>query len=262
MTALEALVELLARVGASQNVSVAITEVELSRWPALAVHELKTKLLLTKASPSASTVCPGCEQQCTMPVIFPAADKNASAAFVLCDKRDDTNRVRVPAEQLRQWKCGAEAVGVFVAQCLGLQAGAPRTIGDGLWELGLVRGTKRSQMICLRANGVLELVVGRNQVPLADLVRFEDEGYAVDATIIRQFADTANTGDSRYTPSNARQEARKLSTKDLHESWRRAYRELKKRRPEMSDVWHSQQIAKQTISAGRSAETIRKHMTR
>jgi hypothetical protein len=197
-----------------------------------------------------------------MPVIFPPSDKNGSAAFVLCDKRDDINRVRVPVEQLRQWKCGAEAVGVFVAQCLGLQAGGPRTIGDRLWELGLVRGTKRSQMICLRANGVLDLVVGRKQVPLADLVQFEDEGYSIDATIIRQFADSASTGDSRYTPSNARREARKLATKDLHESWKKAYRELKRRRPEMSGVWYSQQIAKQTLSGGRRAETIRKHMTR
>ena len=74
--------------------------------------------------------------------------------------------------------------------------------------------------------------------------------------------DAATTGDSRYTPNNARREARKLDTKALHESWRKEYRALKQRRPEMSDVWYSQQIAKMDIAKGRSAETIRKHMKR
>jgi len=128
--------------------------------------------------------------------------------------------------------------------------------------LGLVRSKKRSQIVCLRANGELELVAGGNTLALAELVRFQNERYSVDAQAIHQLVDIANTGDNRYTPSNARQEARKLETKELHESWRKAYKEMKRRRPEMSDVWCSQQIAKQPISAGRSAETIRKHMKR
>jgi hypothetical protein len=69
-------------------------------------------------------------------------------------------------------------------------------------------------------------------------------------------------GDHRYTPNNVRREARKLDTQALHESWRKEYQALKQRRPEMSDVWYSQQIAKMEIAHQRSAETIRKQMTR
>ena len=79
---------------------------------------------------------------------------------------------------------------------------------------------------------------------------------------IRQLVDTATTGDSRYSPSNARRETRKLDTKALHESWRKEYRAFKKRHPGMSEVWYSQQIAKKDVAKGRSAETIRKHMNR
>ena len=50
----------------------------------------------------------------------------------------------------------------------------------GLWELGLVTGKKRSQMVCLRADEALELVAGQNAVPLAELVRFGADGYSVD----------------------------------------------------------------------------------
>ncbi len=46
----------------------------------------------------------------------------------------------------------------------------------------------------------------------------------------------------------------------MYEAWRKAYRDLKKQRRNMSDVWYSRQIAKMNIANGRSAETIRKHM--
>ena len=71
-----------------------------------------------------------------------------------------------------------------------------------------------------------------------------------------------STGDARYTPSNARLEARKLETQALHKNWRKEFRALQKRRPGMSDVWYSEQIARMEITPKRSAETIRKHMKR
>ena len=91
-------------------------------------------------------------------------------------------------------------------------------------------------------------------------MRSGKEGYSVDCEAIRQLVDTATTGDSGTRP--AMREARKLETQTLHEGWQKEYRAQKKRRPEMSDVWYAQQIAKLDIGKGRSAETIRKHMTR
>jgi hypothetical protein len=55
-----------------------------------------------------------------------------------------------------------------------------------------------------------------------------------------------------------RREARKLNTQALHEKWRKEYRALKQHRPDMSDRWYSQQIARS--ETGHSAETIRKNM--
>jgi hypothetical protein len=262
MTPMEALLELLERVGASQGGAVLVSEEEFSRWPAEAVRELKSQKLLVKASPAASVVCPGCEQECTMPVHTLPIGTGAAASFVVCDKRDDINRVAVSAERLRQWRCGVEAVGAFVARSLGLRSDSQLKAEAGLWELGLVAGKKRSQMVCLRANEALDLVAGQNAIPLAGLVLFGAEGYSVDTRAVRQLVDAATTGDPRHTPSNARREARKLDTQALHESWRKEYWALKQRRPEMSDVWYSQQIAKMDIAQRRNAETIRKHLKR
>jgi hypothetical protein len=142
---------LLARVGASHSTAVLVSEAELSRWPADAVRQLKSQKPLIKASPAVSVVCPGCEQECTMPVHTPPTVTGPAPSFVVCDKRDDISRVEVPAERLRQLRCGAEAVGAFVAQSLGLRSGSQRRVDAGLWEVGLVTGRKRSQMVCLRA---------------------------------------------------------------------------------------------------------------
>jgi hypothetical protein len=80
--------------------------------------------------------------------------------------------------------------------------------------------------------------------------------------VIRQQSDQATPENDRYTPNNGRREVRKLNTRGMHDSWQKEYRKLKKSRSGMSDVWYSQQIAKMAIADGRSAETIRKHMTK
>ena len=115
-------------------------------------------------------------------------------------------------------------------------------------------------MLCLEASGTLTLVIGNSKVPLAEFIEFHKGAYTLDAVQIRRLADSAITADDRYTPSNARREARKLDTQAMYESWRKEYRALRKKRPGMSDVWYSQQIAKMDIAHGRDAETIRKHM--
>jgi hypothetical protein len=73
-------------------------------------------------------------------------------------------------------------------------------------------------------------------------------------------ADSSTTADERYTPSKARIEARKLDTQAMYASWQKAYRASREKRPDMGDVWYSQQIAKTDIANGRDAETIRKRM--
>ena len=70
-------------------------------------------------------------------------------------------------------------------------------------------------------------------------------------------------GEARPTGRNvstARREVRKLNTQNMYKSWQKAYRSAIKERPDMSDIWYSQHIAKMQIAKKRNAETIRKHM--
>lgn len=71
-------------------------------------------------------------------------------------------------------------------------------------------------------------------------------------------ADTSAAEKARG--STVRRAAGKLRTQDRYKQLQIAYRAAKKERPNMSDVWYSQHIAKMPIAKNKSAETIRKHM--
>jgi hypothetical protein len=233
---------------------------ELSQWPAAAVAAMKSQKLLARARPAVSVVCPGCERECVMPVHTVPAGPRGPASFIICDKRDDINRVSVSAKRLIQWRCDADAVCGFIGASLGLRRSNQHPADAGLMNIGIASGGKRSQMLSLRADGELALVAANNAVPLVELVGYRDGKYSVDGDRIRQVVDSVTTADPRYTPSNARREARKLATQALYDAWRKAYRDLKKQHRNMTGVWYSRRIEKMDIANGRSAETIRKHM--
>ena len=66
--------------------------------------------------------------------------------------------------------------------------------------------------------------------------------------------------DPRYIRSDVKREARKLDTQAMYKEWQKEFRSLLRKRPDMSDVRCSRQIAKMRIAQGRHAETIRKKM--
>lgn len=260
MTPQAALIELLARVGARNGTALLVSDEDLKQWPSAAVAAMKLQKLLARARPASSVICPGCELECIRPVQTVPAGPRGPASFIVCDERSDINRVPIAAERLTQWRCDANAVCGFIAASLGLRCSDQHTADNGMLNIGIVRGEKRSQMLCLRTNGDVALVAANDTVPLAEVVSYRDGEYLLDGAMIRRLVDTATTADPRYTPSNAKREARKLDTQAKYEDWQKAYRELKKRQQDMSDVWCSQQIAKMDIAKGRDAETIRKHM--
>lgn len=85
----------------------------------------------------------------------------------------------------------------------------------------------------------------------------ERVGIAIDEYLITQQITVSLT---TAMPNNAKREARKLDTQAMYKQWCKEYRILKKNRPNMSDVWYSQQIAKMEIAHDRNANTIRKQM--
>ena len=261
MTPCAALGELLARVGARPGAAATVNTEELNQWPQAAVSALKLQGLLLKARPAQSVVCTGCEQECSMPVHTVQRANAPVASFVVCDKRSDTNRVAIAPARLALWRCDAKAVCEFVAASLGLQQTTVPPPDDGSLLIGVARGSKRTQMLCLRVvQGHLRLVAGADGLPLTDVIVFENSCFTLDQVAIRHMVDAATTADPRHTPSAVKREARKVETQAMYATWQKAYRALLKKNPGKPDVWYSQQIAKLSIAQGRDASTIKKHM--
>jgi hypothetical protein len=261
MKAIDALIELLDRVGTCRGKAVFVNDEALLQWPKAAVKAMKSQKLIVKAQLAASAVCQGCERNCVMPVHSLSATTGKTSSFIVCDKRSDVNRVPVTAERLKQWQCNSDMVCRFITTSLALRQ-TVKKVDDGRCEIGMVSGDKRSQMLCLEVSGTLTLIAGSSKVPLAEFIEFQDGTYVLDDVQIRQLVDSATTADIRYTPSITRREARKLATQAKYLRWQKAYRVLRKRRPDESDVWYSQQIAKMEIGKGNDPETIRKQMKR
>jgi len=132
--------EVLARVAARRGFPALILQAELDGWPAAAVAAMKEQGLLTRTSPAVSTVCPGCEDACRMPVeILP--DPREPAAFIVCDRRDDINRVPVPPGHLEQWAATGQAIAGMLARLLGLYPPEGQGPDPARWEVGLLKGT-------------------------------------------------------------------------------------------------------------------------
>lgn len=233
---------------------------QVRRWPKGAIDTFQDAGWLKAADLAETVECPGCEENCPMPVeIFPTDDGQAIRAFVACEDRN-FGRVKIPPARLQQWRLTQGQLARWIADTLTLRFSGKRLDGGSLLELGLVSGEKRAQMLCLHTAGELALVAGSNRIPLVNAIQLIDGALSLDTDLIRQLVDSAATGDARYTPNTARREVRKLETAAMHEQWRKEYRALKKSRPNMSDAWYSQQIAKMECAHGRSAGTIKKNM--
>lgn len=261
MTPQVALIELLARVGASDGATAWVSTQELTQCPDAAVAAMKRQGLLLKARAGNSAVCPECEDECVMPVHVVSRGDESPTAYIVCDKRSDVGRVDVSLDRLQQWQCSPEMLCAFVATTLGLrQTDKRRPASADFLEIGMATGEKRTQMLGLKCDGELRLVAGAGELPLADCVTFDGNAYSLAGATIRLLVDAATTADKRYNPSNAKREARKLDTQAMYAEWQKAYRELKKKRKDMPDTWYAQQIAKQSVAKGRNADTIKKHM--
>lgn len=261
MTPQEVMENLLGRIACSEDGVAWFAAHEVQQWPTEAVHALKEQQLLKRSRDANTAVCDGCEEACVLPVQSVCNSSGEAISFLLCTLRSDTNRVMVDSSRLRQWRAGIERLCDFVAADLGINRSKAHQEDDSLYPIGLFQGKQRGQQLMLRMDTPLMLVSGDHSVPLLDLTDFEQDRYTLNRTIVSQLVDHANTADERYTPSTIRRKAGKLKTQERNERWQKEYHRLKRKNPKQSDVWISNQIARnQKLSEGKSSETIRKQM--
>lgn len=264
MTESDLLEQILDRLGRAESAEEFFGTDEAADWPGGALDKLTKAGLLKRAEPAQSIECKGCERYCFMPVhALPAEGNRAARAFISCDKPEDFGRIPVELSRLTQWKITGGSVAQAVAGLLGFTKPSQEDGASGKrWKLGQIRGKEHKGEVNLAVENGVTLTVSGHTVVVAEIVTFEGGVLSIDRDELRRLVDKpgGQPGAHRYAPSIARRESRKLDTQQVYQSWQKAYRDLKRKRNKMSDVWYSQQIAKSEIANGRNAETIRKHM--
>ena len=197
MTPRAVLTELLDRVAAQQGKAVLLGTYELAQWPAEPVTTLKSQRVITKARPAASTVCPGCERECAMPVDRLYGTGRTPSAFVVCDKRSDINRVAVPISQLEQWQASGDSIADLLARLLGLQRSGADAASEGRWEVGVFKGAKHAGHLVLQASNGLTLELAGHSIPLSEVLAFEGDSFKLDERALTRRVDqpVAGAGD-------------------------------------------------------------------
>ncbi|MBL8419992.1 MAG: hypothetical protein JNK92_05085 [Dechloromonas sp.] len=192
----EVLPAVLDRLAAADGEVALFSERELAEWPAAALARLKTEGLLVKGPPADTLTCPGCEEDCTMPVEIVTTAGGAMRAFVVCDKRDDVARVAVGRDLLEQWTCSPERVADVLARLLCIR----RNNGDTAalrWDVGVLRGVKGSAHVVLGIERELRLTIAGHSLPVVDVLELGDKELNIDRRALLRCVDNpvAPAGD-------------------------------------------------------------------
>ena len=226
MTADEVLIELIDCLASVRGNSVMISNSELANWPADIVSAVMAQGLLSQTRPAKSTVCPGCERECVMPLHFMSNLAGHSQALIVCDKRDDVSRVPVPLEALEQWHSSADALADMLAQLLGLRRSGAASSEPTRWEIGLFKGAKHSSHLVLYVDGGFLLSLAGHTISLVEVLTFDGKLFKVDKRKLNQFADQPALGGGDIESAAQRRERLKKRELELKKKGVKAFQKI------------------------------------
>ncbi len=233
---------------------------QIRQWPEGALEIFLNAGWIKPKEPAKSVVCPGCEENCFMPVhVSPTVNAKTIRAFVACDRRDDMGRIPIPLDYLKQWQITERQVAGWISQELGIKSKPKKDKKTKIFLLGDLQGNKKTGSLELVCGERVSLKVSEYSLLLNEIIYFENSGIKIDQKAIFNMVDRSPPAN-RYDPSIARREVNKLDTQARHKGWQKAYRELKRKNSDRSDNWYALQIVNMHIGKNYSPETIRKNM--
>jgi hypothetical protein len=178
---------MLSRLSACYGGVTFFSTIELHEWPKSAVSALKKSGLLTQATPENSVTCDGCEQQCQMPIEIVSRGARL-AAFVVCDKRPDINRVYLPLEGLERWQTSGEAVAAFLAATLGINRPPSVAMQSNRWNVGRLKSERVDSVALTIADG-LTIEVAGHPVPVDEVLSLKGGRLVLDKQTMNACVD-------------------------------------------------------------------------
>lgn len=216
---------LLDRLAAAAGEVALFSERELAEWPAAALAQLKAEGLLVKGPPADAVVCPGCEEDCTMPVESDTTASGALRTFVVCDKRDDVVRVAIARDLLEQWTCSPEQVADVLARLLGIRRSGSDTTARR-WDVGVLKGVKGSAHVVLAIENELRLTIAGHSLPVVDVLELGDKGLIIERRALLRCVDNPVVAAGGQESAEQRRERLRRRRNELKASGVRNYNQV------------------------------------
>lgn len=255
MTLDDVLQELIIHLESGDKVNIGWEQVRY--WPEGAIEIFLEAKWIEPSTSTNTLVCPGCEENCFMPVQVRKSPKKETQAFVACDIRDDMGRVPIPLDHLNQWQITPYQVARWIHKTLGLKGQPKQDAKAGTIRIGTMQGKKESGEIFLTTIPPVSFHTCGKPIPFGDIAFMKDQQPALDVSALKRLVDrSAGEEKQEYEPSVVRREARKLKTRERHKGWQKACRELGQEHPKWSGERIALEISNMKIGTGVEPATI------
>ncbi len=254
MTLEDVLEDLINRLEPSGDKTISWDQVQ--RWPEGALEMFQNEGWIKPALFAKSVVCPGCEENCYMPVQAQTKNGQPTRIYVACDYRDDMGRIPIPQEMLQQWQITEDQVARWITRSLGIKGKPKKDKKSGTTHIGNFQGKKKSGLLQLDCQAPVSLKTSNHSQPLIEVFDIKENQLLINFESVTKMMDRTPPKKS-YTPQVHRREARKLETKQKHQRVKKTYLQLKREKPGRSDSWYALQMELKGVE-GYDSETIRK----
>ena len=188
MTLQDVLQELIQRLGSGGDSTLAWEQVR--EWPKGTIEAFQKAGWIKPTVAASSVECPGCEENCFMPVhVLPARNEQPARAYVACDRPADMGRVKIPISRLQQWQITEAQVACWASGALGLKGKPERDKSSGAFKLGNLQGKKRVGSLEFNTAESVSLKVSGHSLPLSEVVIFEWDHPRIDRAAILNMVD-------------------------------------------------------------------------
>ncbi len=192
----------------SDTTSITISQYETKGWDPAKYKALLTSGLLTESIPLREIQCDRCELQCAgLPVI-----RRGDRYWILCENRDDVNRIPVSESQMQSYCFSIEALKDYLFQLFNCQPYISNSQeSSDSFIIGVVHSGKLRLVPKLSYRNLKWIIEsGGNELCLNDLFGFDGESYVLQSAQ-KEYLLTAEKSDE---PRDLRR-ARLLATVNL-----------------------------------------------
>lgn len=225
---------------------------------------LANKIIIPK--PTATAIqCHGCEYRCNVDVVRHEYPNN-TRYYAVCEHpvmHEQMGRLIVLTEQMKQWEVSIKQLAIIISDLLNLSNTVSYKRDQKSITLGTLKSKSAGRKSVVLNVEPLSLLVNQSQLPIKELLYFENNKLALDKEKIDHALNLKQSSPVKaYRPNTDKNEQNKANTQAMYQDWQDEYEKLKRKHPNKANQpkktkgWYAYQISKMPIAQGGSVANI------